>query len=286
MSCQEVRDLFPRLKTLDAEKRGRVRGHLKRCKECFSVLVEALKDENRFVRSAAAEALGELQDPRAIAPLCEALKHEDGDVREAAAQALLEEKTPPASLLQSARKVVSAYLIARRGVLGLIWEKVREVAAQGEAWAKEKLAEGQRWIEGAMMLWQMTPALAGGSGLSTPGMGATGIAAEVVDDTWQPQGKVVPFEVREGEGPVVTADGRFTFTLHTPEAQWQGAQAVCTLLLVEGQRVSFESVVQPAPSGQGGEVSFTAEGLPQGAEVPVPLELVQLYVVASDREAL
>ncbi len=70
MSCQEVRDLLPRLKTLDAEKRGRVRGHLKRCKECVSVLVEALKDEDEFVREAAAEAL-------------------------------LEEKTLPASLLQN-----------------------------------------------------------------------------------------------------------------------------------------------------------------------------------------
>jgi hypothetical protein len=168
----------------------------------------------------------------------------------------------------------SSYAAARE-VVGVVWAEVKQLARQGIEWAKDQLDETQRCLQGAMMLWQM-PALAGGSDLSAPGMGATGIAAEVVDDTWQPQGKVVPFEVREG--PVVTADGRFTFTLHTPEAQWQGAQAVCTLLLVEGQRVSFESKVEP-----GGQVQFTAEGLPplEVEKVEIPLELVHLSLVAS-----
>jgi hypothetical protein len=248
ISCQEVRSLLPHLKTLDAERRGRVRGHLDRCKDCFPVRKEQVTPEER-------------QEKEAI----------------------------PASLLKSARGVISAYLIARQGVLGLVWEKVREVASQGEAWAKEKLTEGQSWIKGTMVLWQMTPALDGAWGLGAarvPPLGAKGIAAEVVDDTWQPQGKVVPFEVREDEGPVVTADGRFTFTLHTPEAQWQGAQAVCTVLLVQGQRVSFESVVQLDLLGKRGQVSFTAEGLPQGAKVPVPLELVRLYLIAPNKEVL
>ena len=133
----------------------------------------------------------------------------------------------------------------------------------------------------------MTPAW-DGPGLgraSVPMMGAEGIAAEVVDDTWLPRGKFVPFEIKEGkDAPRVTADGRFTLTLHTPDTQWQGTQIVCTLLLVEGQRVSFESVVEPDPSGHGGQVRFTAEGLPRGADVPVPLELVQLYLLASHGE--
>jgi hypothetical protein len=242
MSCQEVRTLFPRLKTLDTERRGRVRGHLDRCEDCFSVLMEQVTQEEG-----------------------------------------LEKEALPVSMLESARGIVSAYLIARQGVLGMMWEKVRQAVAQGEEWAKERLAEGRKWIEGAMRLWQLSPAPAFPP-LPVPALGATkGLAAEVMDDTWQPQNRVVSFEVREEEeGPRVTADGRFTFTLHTPEAQWQGAQVMCTLLLVEGQRVSFESVVEPDPSGQGGQVRFMAEGLPP-KDIPVPLELLHLYLIAPDR---
>lgn len=247
ISCQEVQALLPRMKTLDAEKRGRVKGHLDRCQQCSSVLM---------VQAVPAERL--------------------------------EKEVPPASLLKSARGVMSAYFVARRGVSGLMWDKLIQLVAQGEEWAKEKLDEGRERIKRTMMLWQLSPAWAGGHGLGpepAPMMGATGLAAEVVNDTWQPQGRVVPLEVREEEeGPRITADGRFTLTLHTPEAQWQGAQVVCTLLLVERQRVSFESVVQLDPSGQGGQVRFSADGLPQGMEVPVPLELVQLYLLASNGE--
>lgn len=251
ISCQEMRTFFPTLEALDAEKKGRVRGHLEGCEECFAVLMEQVAQEEE-----------------------------------------LEAEDLPVSLLESARGVVSAYVTAQRGMLGLMWDKLTQLVAQGEEWAKEKLDEGREWIKGAMNLWQMTPAWAGGHGLGPepgPAMGAKGIAAEVVDDTWRPQGRVVPFEVKEEkEGPRVTGDGRFTLTLHTPEAQWQGAQVVCTLLLlVEGQRVSFESVVQPDPSGQGGQVRFAAEDLPQGAEdVPVPLEFLQLHLVVPNREAL
>jgi hypothetical protein len=51
-----------------------VRGHLKRCKECFSVLVEALKDESESVHEAAAWALGKLGDPGAVRPLLSAAR--------------------------------------------------------------------------------------------------------------------------------------------------------------------------------------------------------------------
>lgn len=53
------------------------------------------------------------------------------------------------------------------------------------------------------------------------------LTAEVVDESWQLQGKVVPF-------------------------------------------------------GEGRQVRFMAEGLPRGVEVPVPLGLVQLYLIASN----
>ena len=38
------------------------------------------------------------------------------------------------------------------------------LVAQGEEWAEEKLDEGREWIKGAMMLWQLTPVLAGAKG--------------------------------------------------------------------------------------------------------------------------
>ena len=163
----------------------------------------------------------------------------------------------------------------------MLWEDVRQLAAQGKKWAKEQLAEAQRCLQGAMMLWQMPVMADAGLGqpLLVPTVSAQGTAAEVVDETWQPQGTVIPLEIKEG--PAVTAEGRFLYTLHTPEAQWQGKRMLCTLLLVEGQRVSFESTVQPDPAGQGGQVNFTAEGLPQGKKVTIPTELVQLFLVVS-----
>jgi HEAT repeat protein len=51
-------------------------------------LIQALKDEDENVRKAAAEALGELGDRRAVPALIQALKDEDGSVRGAAAWAL------------------------------------------------------------------------------------------------------------------------------------------------------------------------------------------------------
>jgi hypothetical protein len=65
------------LKFLNAEGKDRI-----------EVLVEALKDENSSVRGSAAEALGELKDPRAVEPLIKALKDESSGVRNPVAEAL------------------------------------------------------------------------------------------------------------------------------------------------------------------------------------------------------
>ena len=52
-------------------------------------LIAALKDKDSNVREAAAEALGELGDKRAVKPLLTALKKDkDSNVRDAAAKAL------------------------------------------------------------------------------------------------------------------------------------------------------------------------------------------------------
>jgi HEAT repeat protein len=44
--------------------------------QALPALLEALKDENGYVRRAAAEALGEIGDPQAVPALLEALKDE------------------------------------------------------------------------------------------------------------------------------------------------------------------------------------------------------------------
>jgi len=55
-----------------------------------SQLIEALKDEDWGVRKAAARALREIKDPRAVPALCKALKDEHTDVRGMAVWALQE----------------------------------------------------------------------------------------------------------------------------------------------------------------------------------------------------
>ncbi|MCP1392008.1 MAG: HEAT repeat domain-containing protein [Methanothrix harundinacea] len=51
-------------------------------------LIEALNDENEWVRLNAAKALGEINDPRTIKPLVEAMDDNNVDVREAVREAL------------------------------------------------------------------------------------------------------------------------------------------------------------------------------------------------------
>nr|MDO8081855.1 HEAT repeat domain-containing protein [Candidatus Freyarchaeota archaeon] len=51
-------------------------------------LIQALKDENKYMRLGAAGALGELGDVRAVEPLTEASKDKDSNVREMAIWAL------------------------------------------------------------------------------------------------------------------------------------------------------------------------------------------------------
>lgn len=51
-------------------------------------LIEALKDEDKYVRKSAAEASGKLGDERLVEPLIEALNDEDWFVQEKAAAAL------------------------------------------------------------------------------------------------------------------------------------------------------------------------------------------------------
>jgi len=72
-------------------------------------LIQALKDENRYVREEAAMALGEIGDKRAVEPLINALKDEDSDVRMEAAEALDQMGWKPGYVTEKAY-----YLVAKK----------------------------------------------------------------------------------------------------------------------------------------------------------------------------
>jgi HEAT repeat protein len=65
-------------------------------------LIAALGDESSDVRQDAAYALGEIKDPRAVEPLIAALKDWHSNVRKAAAKALVKIGTPAVELLIAA----------------------------------------------------------------------------------------------------------------------------------------------------------------------------------------
>jgi HEAT repeat protein len=71
-------------------------------------LIAALKHKDSDVRKVAAEALGEIKDPRAVEPLIAALKDKDSDVRKAAAEALVS-LYRNASLSETAKQTILAY---------------------------------------------------------------------------------------------------------------------------------------------------------------------------------
>jgi hypothetical protein len=207
---------------------------------------------------------------------------------------VIERQPWPRDLPLPSLALYTAYAAFQRAqeVLGMLWEPVQQAAREGQQWAMEQLTEGRRLLEGTMALLPRRRAMAGALGWLGAALGdvqdteSPVISAEVVDEHFHPQDRMLPLAIRTEEaGPLITADGCFAMTLHTNEAQWQGAPALCTLLLVEGQRVSFAGVVEPDPHGPGGQVHFAAEGLPVTETSPVPLGLIEIRLVVPSSEA-
>ena len=90
MGDRAVEPLIQALKEEDEYVRPEVAKVLGNIRDLRAVepLVQALKDEDWAVRGTAAKALGNLGDKRAIEPLVEALRDEDKEVRSAAKDAL------------------------------------------------------------------------------------------------------------------------------------------------------------------------------------------------------
>lgn len=90
-AARNVRALIKALKYMNSSevRKGAAAG-LGELKDETAVeaLIEALKDEDKFVRKNAAEALGKIGDKKALDPLIEMLKDDDWFVQEKAAAAL------------------------------------------------------------------------------------------------------------------------------------------------------------------------------------------------------
>ncbi|MDI3486145.1 MAG: hypothetical protein PWQ50_1365 [Methanolobus sp.] len=63
---------------------------------CDDLLIEALRDDDKYVRQSASEVLGEIKSERAVEPLIEALRDDDKYVRQSAIRALIEIKSEKA----------------------------------------------------------------------------------------------------------------------------------------------------------------------------------------------
>ena len=103
-----------------------------------------LKDENKDVRVAAAEALGELNDKRAVVPLIAALKDEDRSVRGEAAESLgeLEDKRAVVPLI-AALKDENKW-VRYSAVKALLYLKDKRAVVPLIAVLKDKEEEGVR----------------------------------------------------------------------------------------------------------------------------------------------
>ena len=103
-------------------------------------LIFALKDEESGVRSAAAKALGKIEDPRAVEPLISALKDKDWDVREAAAEALGEIKDPRAvaPLISALKdKVWNVHKAATKALEKITGQDFGEDQSEWQKWWEE-----------------------------------------------------------------------------------------------------------------------------------------------------
>jgi len=87
-------------------------------------LIAALRDADSHVQGGAADALGEIKDPRAVAPLIAALKDGDWDVRESAAWALGKIKDP-----RAVEPLIATLKDAESGVRGWAARALGEIGA-------------------------------------------------------------------------------------------------------------------------------------------------------------
>jgi hypothetical protein len=265
MNCDQARALFADLiaERLDAERRGRVRGHLLACEECSVAFAEALDG---------ALASGSLPHP-AVPPL-----------------------PIPVSLLPP-----EAGLSGFGEVRGGLWEAVKQWASaaagtpldagraiQGQAAeigrsftkARARFANLLRRLQGSYALWGLDFGVTGP--VMGPGLGGNTVHVQHLDERGHSSAQGM---ASVEDGPKITPGGRFHLVVHSDDARWSGRRMICSLQLVEGDAVRFECDAQPTLVEKRWRADFVAEGLPAvDKDVAVPLEFVSLYSAPRRRE--
>lgn len=253
-TCQEVGELLLEFASdkLDAERRGRVRGHLAGCDEC-TLSLAACFDEMMD--------RGELHDtpvPPFVIP-----------------QVLLPDPGPRGAVGGWDWSALNRSIEAIRAAAG---RGTRVWGAGALAALDDAAAQLRRCFLGSLPVWSSgIPAEAGAAG----NLSGAPAALRVVhlDSSWNelPEVTVLDSPAEIADGPVISADGKFRLVVTTRDPRWAGCRLVCSLRLVEGRAVRFESKVEP--EGDGWRAELRGVGLPaSGEEVAVPADVVDLYL--------
>jgi hypothetical protein len=272
MTCEQAQELFAGLlaEDLDVENRGRVEGHLIACDECSVAFAEAIDR---------ALAQGTLPRPK-VPPL----------------------SIPP--VLQPPRPDLSG----RGAVSGWLWAAVNEIAGGAAGIAQRAAAASagaigreaekihRTWTEAKQTVtdlkrrWQATRRLWSLGDTETPTyagahLGGTGESVHIqhLNEAWVPAGRFSGVEIESG--PTATRGGEFHFVVSSDDARLAGQQLICTIQLIEGEAIRFETDAEPTPDGTRWRAVFRARHLPPADEdVQIPLEFVNLYLVPGSQK--
>lgn len=262
MTCEQVRGLFAGLlaEDLDAERRGRVEGHLLACEECSAAFAEAI--DQAFAQG----ILPQHEVPPVPIPVL----------------------LPQYGLFGRGVVKVPLWDAVKRATRGAMEVPERAAAATVEAVCREVgevrqlLANLERCWLGALHLWPLAPAFAFERTMGT--MAGEAVLVQHLNEAWEQTGAESAVEVEKG--PVVTAAGEFLFAVTSDDVRFSGQRLICTVQLVEDQATRFESDIQPTPDGKRWRAEFRADGLPAVDEdVSIPLDSVSLYLVPRPQES-
>lgn len=274
MTCQQVRGLFANLLTekLDAERRGRVEGHLLACEECSVAFAEEIDQ---------ALARGDLPQP-AGPPLSM-----PGVLMDVSGSGVVK-----AWLWEVVKREGKAVLEVAQGAVATTKALGAGVAEVGRRKEAKQLLENLRyWLQSSFLQWQSAdePEPMPAMGVrAVRARGGRAVARAVIqirhlNEAWEPTDAELVGEVEQG--PVFTADSKFFFTVTSDDKRLEGQRLICTIRLVEDQAIRFETDVQFTSDRTRWRAEFRAEELPTAAEdMLVPLERVELYLVALRRD--
>jgi hypothetical protein len=161
------------------------------------------------------------------------------------------------------------------GRLGLAWEELVQGAKRAKGKAREALEDASRWLRATLALWQLALTQPAGGVLGGGTLGEEMVTARHVGEDGQPTG--VETMVRVERRPVITTRGEFCSAVSSTEQGLAGRRLTCTVRLVEGRAVRFETAVPSVPPGQRWRATFRGNHLPVPPEdVLLPVEFVEL----------